>query len=179
MRNLSLALGISFLIASVSCSVVTTQSPIGSPGETSLSELEGVWVAEDLVVTTKTVAPGRLAVAFLGWDSDSFEFWQGQAYITEVDGHLFLATQLPDTAEDRFFVGEIFIQADALALYPANPSAFRILVESGQLAGTIGDGDIHLTATSEELAELVRKTGTSELFDPQNPVLARRVSGAL
>ncbi len=175
--------------AMTGCDAVIVSQPIGEPvdAETARS-FEGVWAFSGVDADTdkfyfvKSLADGRLRLAWVEDVEDGFKVTQTTAVVTRHGDAYLLHFQDPDPNESRWMIVRVAATPEggdhAVLFFPVT-DVFAEAVTAGELAGEVKSGQgttVHLTGDETAIRAFLDPAKVGQQFHIDTPLVARRLT---
>jgi hypothetical protein len=166
------------LIATCSCSAVTSRHPVGSkPSPIEKEKWEGKWLCRDGEVTIKAVAPERGLISVFWVDSKEKAQKTVKVEIYESEGWLFANTNdWSDEPQPEYVWARVRNQDKQITIWAPDLKKFKSLVSTGVLPGTMRGNDVILGDLKPSHLKLIMSGRRGLLFDWDDPLALVKVS---
>lgn len=168
------------------CTSVTTDQPLSAdPKPLDKEKFEGLWRLDNAAVAIRFAENGIGRVAAMKWKDDRFQLIQAEIIIAHGNNFNFLSfrAQHEGAWPDHYtFLQYKFTDDGDLILWPPNPDAFSVALETNALQGAITkekhSTDIRVTSPTDVLLAFMDNPERLDLFNYREPVVLKKLAAA-
>jgi hypothetical protein len=163
------------------CSAVYVTRPVGEPVEVlKPEEWNGVWAGSGDFAGAALVTnagEGRLQVAEIQRKNGEITLDRYAVQIRKSGDRFVTNIRDPEATAERYLWAQAKIEGGIAVIWIPSPEAFRALVRSGKLKGTVTpDGDVILEPLPPKTLRALVAGELGPAFDHLNPIALRRVA---
>ena len=157
------------------CVAVYTTEPVGDePVKLQAQDWEGTWVQDKdfFVIRLSEPDQGMLVAAWIEEENDSLKLESLNGHIRATGDTMFISFRDKDYPDSpRYFWARIKQDGRQIIFWQPEEKAFKALVESKQLPGSIDDDNIILEPLKNEHLRFIIEDKNKNLFDWQEPIV--------